>query len=208
MYPFIESIKYSNGKYYLPEFHQERFYRTREKYYPGKQVIDLSQVLVPPADLLKDKVYKCRVSYGECIGEIVYEEYSPKSISQFYLISCPDEFDYSSKFADRSFFAKAKSNLKENEDYIYIKRGLITDCSFANLVFGDGEKLFTPSTPLLEGVKRAFYLKQGIIIETEIKVKDLARFKDVFIINAMLDLDLSHGFSCDKLLLSHNFLKI
>ncbi|NJK94632.1 MAG: hypothetical protein HC905_06655 [Bacteroidales bacterium] len=66
--------------------------------------------------------------------------------------------------------------IKANEDFIYIRNGKITDTSYANLVFSDGIKLFTPANTLLEGTKRALYLKQGKIQEEEISVKDLRRF--------------------------------
>lgn len=208
MYPFVESLKYFNRQYFHLDFHQERFSRTRNDHYPGAPPVGLKSVLTFPEHLDANQVYKCRIVYGETVHEVSYEPYTRRNIQQYYLAVCPVEFDYSFKLANRTFFDNARKKLRENEDYIYVKNGLITDTSFANLVFYDGRHYYTPATPLLKGTKRAFYLKEGIIREEEIRVRDLQRFSSFFIINAMLDLEDSAVFSCDKLLLSHNQLKL
>jgi 4-amino-4-deoxychorismate lyase len=176
--------------------------------YPGCAPIDLKSVLVTPKELAPDQVYKCRVIYGSKIAEITYEPYIPREISQYYLAVCPNDLDYSFKFTDRTFFDEARKKLRTNEDYIYVRHGLITDTSYANLVFTDGTNYYTPSEPLLKGTKRSFYLKEGRIRVADIKVEDLVEFKSYFIINAMLDMGATPVFSCDKLLLSHNYLKL
>ena len=73
------------------------------------------------------------------------------------------------------------------DDIIIVKDGLITDASYANLIFWDGENWFTPNTPLLKGVQREKLLKDGLIQEKEIKPSDLASYQKVALINAMLD---------------------
>lgn len=209
MSPFVESIKYFNGKYFNLDFHQQRLNRTRLAFYPAKESISLEQSLLrTPASVLPHQVYKCRVIYGEEITDIFCDAYVPRQIRQYYLAVCPDEFDYTFKLTDRKFFDDARAKLKSDEDYIYIKHGMITDSSFANLVFSDGHKYYTPANTLLEGTKRAYYLQQGIIESAEIKVKDIPTFKFVYTINAMMDLESSPAYSCDKLLLSHNHLKL
>ena len=52
----------------------------------------------------------------------------------------------------------------------------------------DGERWFTSSTPLLNGVKRQYLLDLGKVSECDISKKDLDKFQKVSIVNAMLDL--------------------
>ncbi len=207
MFPFVESIKYSNYLHYNLKYHQARLDDTRSRFYPGVKPVMLKEVLVPPAETIEDNIYKCRVIYGESISEITYELYTPRIIDQYYLLDCPEYFDYSYKFTDRSMFDNVRINLKKNEDYIYIRNGLITDTSFANLIFSDGNSLFTPADPLLKGTKRAYYIKQGIVKEEEIKVNDLKKFKYLQIINAMIDLESLQTYPCERLLISKLVLK-
>jgi 4-amino-4-deoxychorismate lyase len=205
---FVESIKYLKGIHFNLEHHQARLNRTHRYFYPEATEINLSEVLASSPVPNDDQLYKCRVLYAETIQDVVYEPYHPRVINQYYLAVCPDEFDYSHKTLDRTFFENARKLLKADEDYIYVQNGRITDTSFANLVFTDGEKFFTPADTLLKGTKRALYLEMGLVIEEGITVKDLERFTALFAINAMIDLENSKPFPCDKLLLSHNQLKL
>ena len=70
-----------------------------------------------------------------------------------------------------------------------MKNGLITDTSYANIVFWDGQNWLTPSTPLLAGTKRARLLHESKIKEAEIRVDDLIKYEKARIINALNDLD-------------------
>ena len=208
MYPFVESLKFIDCIHYNLEYHQARFDLTRSVHYPGTKRIKLEEVLGNCSGLLPNQLYKCRIIYGETISDVIYEPYTPRHIHQYYLLVCPNELDYSFKTTNRAFFDNARTKLNNNEDFIYVRKGLITDTSYANLVFTDGAGYFTPSCPLLKGTKRAYYLQHGLIKEEEIRVSDLSKFKSFFAINAMLDLVAAPTFSCNKLLLSHNYLKL
>ena len=74
-------------------------------------------------------------------------------------------------------------------DILIVKKEFITDTSFSNIIFFDGDNWITPSTPLLEGTKRKELLEKNIISEQEIKFSDLKNFKKAILINAMLDFD-------------------
>ena len=83
-----------------------------------------------------------------------------------------------------------RSLKKENcDDVFIIKDGMVTDTSYCNIVFDTGNKLITPSTPLLKGVKRQQLLNEKIIEEQEIKQTDIKLFSKAFLINSMFDLD-------------------
>lgn len=208
MCQFVESIKFLDGVYHNLEYHQVRFDNTRAIYFPEEKYISLEKTLNPPAALTAGTLYKCRIIYNENITGITYEPYTPKIIKQYHLVVCPQEFDYSHKSIDRTFFMNAQKNIRDDEDFIYIQKGRVTDSSFANLVFFDGKEYYTPANPLLKGTKRNYYLHQGIIREEEIRVKDIQHFQSFCIVNAMVDLDKATPFSCNKLLLSHIHLKL
>ena len=76
---------------------------------------------------------------------------------------------------------------QENEEIIIVKDGLVTDSSYSNLVFRQGNVWYTPSTYLLNGVKRQRLLQQEFIFEREIRPEDLDKYSKVSLINAMLD---------------------
>lgn len=208
MFQFVESIKFFNGKAFNLEFHQERLDYTRKVHFPDEERLLLSEIIKEPVGLESEQLYKLRIVYGKAVDDIIYERYTPRSIKQYYLMVCPTDFDYIFKTINRAFFDNARKYLKADEDYIYVKNGFISDTSFANLVFSDGHKLYTPSTPLLKGTKRAYYLKKGIVQEEEIKVSQLTKFKSFTTINAMVDLGSAADYSCDNLLLSHIQVKL
>ena len=80
-------------------------------------------------------------------------------------------------------------NYFKKEKIVIVKQGFITDTSYANIVFFDGHKWFTPVSPLLKGTKRTFLLDKKIIEETEIRIDDLEKFKKARLINAMIDFE-------------------
>lgn len=75
-----------------------------------------------------------------------------------------------------------------DEELIIVKNGIITDTSYANLVFYNGKEWHTPSRPLLQGTKRQKLIDEGKIKEREIRVHDLKKFTKCSLINAMLDI--------------------
>jgi 4-amino-4-deoxychorismate lyase len=99
-----------------------------------------------------------------------------------------DSIQYEHKFLDRSCLDKLFETTLA-DDVLIVKNGLLTDTSFANIVFFDGDRWVTPSTPLLHGTKREYYLEIGRIKEVELTVDDLPRFQKAMLINAMLDLE-------------------
>ena len=70
-----------------------------------------------------------------------------------------------------------------------LRKGLLTDSSYANIVLDTGEAWITPVIPLFEGVQRAFLLDNNIIQTTTIHTVELASFKGFQLINAMNPFD-------------------
>ena len=97
--------------------------------------------------------------------------------------------DYTFKYADRDKLIQLQQSKGTCDEILIYQNGRITDTSYSNVVFYDGNQYITPSTYLLNGTKRRYLLERGIIKEQDIGLGDLPRFRYLFLINAMLDLE-------------------
>lgn len=183
---FIESICLQNGAFRNLDFHQKRMDLTRYKKFGFEESIDLSEVL-NQYDFPKEGKYKCRVVYDEQIQEVEFLPYQIRPIYSIQLVE-NNEIEYRFKSEDRQAFELMKDSIMEDE-IIIVQKGQITDTSYSNLVFFDGEKWITPSTYLLNGTMRQALLAEGKIVEEEVNPKDLNRFFSLKLINAMMNLD-------------------
>lgn len=194
----LESIKVYNKRLYNVEYHNVRMNNSRAELFNAKEQIDLSKIISVPENLSND-LYKCRVIYSEEIISVDFQRYKKKKISSLQIVH-DDEITYSHKFEDRTKIEKHLSVAKADEILI-IKNGFITDTSFSNVVFFDGIKYFTPSSPLLKGTKIAKLIAEGIIQEEEIRLNDIQKFKFVYLVNALLDLKEENRIPIEKIIL-------
>ncbi|HOJ49223.1 MAG TPA: aminotransferase class IV [Spirochaetota bacterium] len=184
MYQFIETIRYENNKIINLDLHQKRVNKVFKVFFPYNTPLNLEKELkkIDKPDN-KDR-YKIRIVYSNEIIKIDIEKYRIKNIDKIFVIEC-NNIDYKYKSVDRNIFNELK---KDKDEIIIVKNGYLTDTTYTNIVLSDRKKLITPNTPLLEGTKREELLIKGIIIEEEIKLKDLKFFDKIFLINSMLDL--------------------
>jgi 4-amino-4-deoxychorismate lyase len=61
---------------------------------------------------------------------------------------------YRHKYSDRSHLLELMNMRGDCDDILIVKDGYITDTSFSNIVFFDGDKWVTPARPLLRGTMR------------------------------------------------------
>jgi 4-amino-4-deoxychorismate lyase len=134
------------------------------------------------------------VIYAKDFENVEFSVYHLPKIQSLKLV-VNDEIDYHHKFADRSEIQKLFEKRGLADDILIIKNGLITDSSYTNILFFDGEYWLTPKQPLLMGVQRAVLIHAKKIIPTEIRPADLVHFTKARLINAMIrfedELDLS-----------------
>jgi 4-amino-4-deoxychorismate lyase len=182
----FETIKVRNGVVFNIEAHTARMNRSRSIVFGCTDTIDLREALQVPTGN-DGVVYKCRVEYSRTIERIEFLPYTIKSVNTLTLVES-DSAEYDFKWIDRSIFDKLLENTGA-DDILIIKNGLITDSSFANIVFFDGTNWVTPSTPLLRGTKREQLLRDKKISEVEIRKGDLHLFTQAKLINAMIDLE-------------------
>ena len=162
----IETIRVENGRLMHIDYHNIRFNKSRRDLYGIKDEMKLEQVVVIP-DQITAGVYKCRVTYGHGIENVVFEPHKVRHIRSFKLLSA-GTLRYNYKFADRSpinhLFAKRGSC----DDILMVQNGLITDTSYANIAFWDGHAWLTPAIPLLAGTARARLLHHKELKESAI----------------------------------------
>ena len=181
----VESIRLLDGEYYNLLYHEERMTRSLHTLYGVDAKINLKAYLDqhhrPDAGL-----YKCRLVYDHMDHEVTYAPYEPKKIKRVKVVE-DDDISYAFKFHDRQPIDRLFQRRGDCDDVLIVKKGMVTDCSFSNIVFWDGQAWFTPSTPLLEGTMRQKLIDEKKITSREIRAEDIRSFQKFKIINAMLE---------------------
>ena len=77
----------------------------------------------------------------------------------------------------------------ECDDILIIREGWVTDGSYFNVAFWDGNHWVTPASYLLNGVRRQYLLETGQIIQKPVALKSIEQYPKICLFNAMIDLD-------------------
>ena len=175
---FFETIKAFDKQLYHLHYHQKRVDATLRDF-GAKVGIALKEQIDVPYDAL----VKVKVIYDlSKVVAIEYEPYTRKNISSLNLVTT--QMDYRYKYLDRGAFETADT---ADQEIVYVKNGLITDTSIANIALYDGQKWLTPKTPLLQGTTRARYLDKGLLHLADIDPQRLKTCSTVALMNAMVD---------------------
>lgn len=185
MFQLLETIKIVDGVIQNLEYHNYRFNKTRKDLFGQNEFIDIKNLI---KNHYNNSLLKCRLIYSKNSFEIDINPYEKKIIKSLKLVH-DDKIEYSYKFADRSSLNNLLKLKEECDEILIIKKGHVTDTSFSNIVFYDGNKWLTPDQPLLFGTKRSMLLREGIIQETRIKECDILNFEKASLINAMLEIN-------------------
>ena len=182
---FLETICILHGEIQNRQCHEERMQRTASDFgFKSPSLPDVRELL--PAEL-KDTKVKCRILYYDSIEEISFEKYIPRKISSLKLMEA--FVDYPLKFANREPFNDLLAKKGDCDEILITRDGFITDTSYSNVVFSQGEKYFTPESSLLNGTKRQNLIRQGIISERVIHRDSLPEYDHIHLVNAMLDIE-------------------
>jgi len=183
----VETIRTEKGKLLNISFHNERMVRSLYEVFGLRNEPDLGKIIDVPEFALKG-IYKCRVEYDQKIRKIEFLPYKINVIRSLKLVE-DNTIEYAYKFTDRKRIEELVATRGEDDDILIIKDGMVTDTSYANVVFKDfNGNWVTPSTYLLPGTRRANLLKHKLIIEASIAYKDINKYSEVRLINAMLGL--------------------
>lgn len=189
---FIETIKVKDGSFCNLSLHSRRAIRTSEIHFGVSLNFDIPTDIIPMD--MRIGIVKCRVLYSDTVESITFEPYRFRPINNLALVY-DNNIDYTYKSEDRSRLQSLVSQKGNCDEILIVKNGYITDTSYSNIVLENSEGLFTPSTPLLAGIKRQLLIDAGTIIEKDIRVDDLHRYSRAYLINAMIDLDDNVGVS-------------
>jgi len=172
MSPLIETIRVDNGALENAEYH---FKRMRNAHFHEIQKIKLPSY----------GVHKLRIVYDEHRFEAAITPYTIRPVRSLKLVF-DDNIVYDRKYEDRSAIDNLFSTKGDCDDVLIIKNKLVTDVSFANIIFLRGKEWFTPDSFLLNGTMRQKLLDTGRIRERRIGADDLGDFTHFKLINAML----------------------
>ena len=183
----VETIRIENGQILNISFHNERIIRSLYGIYGLKSNPDLEKVIKIP-EVVRKGVYKCRVIYDDKTTHVEFLPYLLRPVRSLKLI-VNEDICYPYKYIARDKINRLMEMRGDCDDILIIKNGLVTDSSYANVIFRapDGNWV-TPTTFLLPGTRRASLLQSGRINETNIGYSDISKYTAVKLINAMLDI--------------------
>jgi 4-amino-4-deoxychorismate lyase len=183
----LESIFIKNGEIQNLAFHQARLEASLKELYPKARPINLHEEI--ETQYARFAEVKCRILYTSKITGMEFLAYERKIISTLQVVET--QMDYSHKYENRTEIIElADSQKKQANDILMLKNGLITDSSYANILFKTPNKeLLTPALPLLPGTMRAKLLAEQKIKPATIAISDLSNFTHFALVNAFWDLD-------------------
>lgn len=132
-----------------------------------------------------ESLHKCRLIYGETITKIEFLPYTPRAIRSLQIVEAP-QLKYAYKWENRRAIEALFSQKGKADDILICQNGEIRDTSYCNVLFSDGWRWYTPEQALLPGTQRAKLLEEGLILPRRLSLSDLAHFRKVKLINAML----------------------
>jgi len=179
---FFETIKVQNQTIYNLDLHNKRLNYTIEQNFGKKSAIDLKNFITPPKD---STLYRCKVIYDKDIKSVDFYPYTPKNIKSFKIISSDIKYNY--KYADRCDI-DSLFNRRGDCDEILIadKKGFLKDTSIANIALKIDGIWHTPENPLLKGTMREKLIRENILKQSILKVKDIQKLESFAIMNAMI----------------------
>jgi len=177
----LETIRMENLQVENLAAHQFRMDQSSLHFFGHPSGINLQDLVDesiqnPNQSYLNDGIFKMRVVYSQQLEEVTFMPYKLPEIQSLKLV-IDDEIDYAHKFADRQKLEQLMLQRGSCDDIVIVKNGLVTDTSYANLAFFDGNHWFTPDQPLLKGTRRALLILQKKILPTQIRPAHLRFFK-------------------------------
>jgi 4-amino-4-deoxychorismate lyase len=200
----LESICLQDGELPLLAFHQKRVNRSRFALFGMKKQLKLDAFLAEQ-QLPAQGRYKLRIHYTKYVESFECLPYQLKPVRSLRIVEV-DRLDYRFKYADRSALEALYAQRKGCDDILISYRGYLTDSYYANLALYDGQKWWTPAHPLLKGVRREALCEAGQLHPTILRVKDLAHFRELRLINAMIDLADSPPIDLARIYLAEDWL--
>ena len=186
MYPLFESLCVKDGQVLHLKWHRFRFQKAYQNFYGGPPAFDLLDPIDLPQTFCQG-IVKLKILYNDTTRQLDFQHYQIQQIKSLRLVST-DDLDYACKYSERGKLEALFALREDCDDVLIVRRGWITDSSYANVIFFDGKDWWTPEVPLLEGTCRARLLSDSRIKTKALQVKDLKNFQGLKLINAMRDI--------------------
>lgn len=193
----LETIRLENGQLPYLHYHQQRLDQSRAVHYENAPTIDLQRIIEVP-ESYREGLFKVRVLYGEAVQSIEFHPYTIRPLTSLQLTPILD-LSYAHKYADRRALHRIFEARSWGDDVLLVRDGWLTDTSYANVALFDGSSWYTPARPLLPGTARTRYLEAGLIETADIHVRDVSHFRELKLINAMLEWEESPRIAVEKI---------
>ena len=180
----LESIRVKNGRLPLLTLHQRRMDRARRAHFPKSPVIKLAK-MIPELEIPERGLFKLRIEYADRVLMTELVSYEARPIGSLRLVAAP-EVNYTHKYTDRSTIHAAYRQRGRHDDVLMTQGGYLMDTSYGNVALYDGRHWYTPSYPMLRGVRREKLLAEKLIRPAIIRARDLNNFQSLRVMNAML----------------------
>ena len=161
---FIETFMLRGGELIAGELHRERMLRTlREQGADTGSTFLQSLLSTSPwreveayltgQQILPATTYRLTLEYSLAgLSTIRLVPYCKRTIRALRPILLPEGFEYSYKYADRSFFEQMKAELADDEEPLFVRPdGTITDTSFTKRPHRDRSRLPHPRPSAPQG---------------------------------------------------------
>lgn len=181
----LESIKLIDGQFFNLFYHEQRMLRSLKMLTGADEDLNLEKLLLD-IGFPKKGIFKCRIVYDDLSKEVEFIPYTPKPVNTIRIVE-HDRISYEFKYTDRKIIDRLFALRESSDDILIVKRGLVTDSSYSNIVFRRENQWFTPYAALLKGTQRQKLIEQNLITEEEIKMEDIRSFDTFKLINAMLE---------------------
>jgi 4-amino-4-deoxychorismate lyase len=183
---FIESIKLIDGTFCNLFYHEQRMKRSLESLCGVDEDLNLEEFL-KGMEYPSKGLYKCRIVYDDKVKEVEFVPYEIKPVTTLRVVES-DRISYDYKFTDRKQIEKLFDKRDGCDDILIVKKGKITDSSYANIAFRnkDGDWV-TPWSALLKGTMRQKLIDNNVVTVEDIAIDDLSSFTSFRLINAMLE---------------------
>jgi len=187
MFPLFETIKIVEGVPQNLRWHQARYEYSYHILYASVPKFFMPDIVTIPIQYCSG-IVKLRFLYNKFSFSCEFLLYKRKEIRSVKLVES-NNIDYSLKYTNRQRIEDLLQKRGDCDDVLIVKEKKITDCSYANVLFYNGNHWVTPRDPILKGTCRERLLFEKTITEKEIMVNDLIHYSKFKLINAMLDFE-------------------
>jgi len=184
-YPLFESIRLADGHFDLITYHETRMKQAQGMLFGRTNAYFSLAAYLHNFNFPTSGLFKCRLLYGVTPATPEFIPYQQRRIATLKMVPC-DMIDYHVKYSDRLQINNLYSLKGDCDDVLMVRKGLITDTSYCNIIFRKGNEWFTPDSPLLAGVRRESLLVKGILKAQSIYAEMIDSFESFKLINAMI----------------------